>query len=56
VSIYLNRDLPIEIRPQHRGANRCEAFQDLGRRVTEAIAAAATDHGDVRPPGVEQRR
>ena len=40
VSICRNRDLPIEIRPQHSGANRCEAFQDFGRRVAETIAAA----------------
>jgi hypothetical protein len=43
MTVCLDRDLPITIRSQHRGADRLEALQHVRRRMTEAIAAATAD-------------
>ena len=55
-ALRLDRDLPISISSQHRGADGFESSQDLRRGVTEAIASAAADDGNLRTPRVEKRR
>src|SRR5262245_57398241 len=50
IAICLDRNLPLQIRPQHPGPDLFEALNDLGRRVTERVAPSGADERNLRAP------
>jgi hypothetical protein len=54
VAITVDRDLTVAIGTEDARATCLEALQHFRRRMAEGVAAAGADHGDLRPPGIEQ--
>jgi len=53
LSICINGDFPIQIGPVDPRPDGVEACNDIRRRVTEWVAAAAADERDLRMPGLQ---
>jgi len=54
VTIRINGDLPIQIRPVDPCTDRFEPRDDLRCRMTEWVAAPTADERDLRTPGFQQ--
>src|SRR5437867_9691670 len=54
LTIRLNRDLSVLIGSEYLGARGLEAADHVGSGVAKTVAAAATDHRDLRAPRGEE--
>jgi hypothetical protein len=52
--IARDRDLPVAVGPVNGHSSARQARRHVGRRMAELVSSPATDHGNLRLPGIEQ--